>query len=485
MLCFRDVGFSASWRKLLGGAALAGALAGPALADNATTPTTQPTTQQQQQQIQQLNQAGTAGAQASGLTEGPIVSYQQVLQNPDDPGLNAAYARGLIRQGNVLGAAATLERILLTHPDLPELRLLYALVLYRLGDLTSAQREVNAVNPSTLPPSLVAERARLLNLINNSLKRMSQTVSVALGGEFDTDRNSAPQSGEVLIVDIPFTLQGNAEASKDYGEIAQLGYTFDYDLGTDPKQSLYGVLNVLSNRQSTVSVMNTNYEGIEAGIKTKVDSNDIQIGAVEDMTTLSAQPYMHEYGVVVRPTRQINDQFDVYGDLRATYQGFWDSSIDTTANEFDGLDPTAWLGVGWKPPMLPDHRFTAAVGYEQRFAADAFDGYRHPGLRIGDTWLFSNGMFLAPQAEFGNWQYNEPNPIISAENRTDHTMRLDLTYGVPLGTIAGYLHGKLPDQLSSVVVTVSGEYFDQVSTLPNYTYTNMKATALISKRWEF
>ena len=46
--------------------------------------------------------------------------------------------RAQIRRGDVRGAGATLERILLMRPDLPRIRLLYAIVLYRLDNLDEA-----------------------------------------------------------------------------------------------------------------------------------------------------------------------------------------------------------------------------------------------------------------------------------------------------------------------------------------------------------
>lgn len=52
---------------------------------------------------------------AQGLISDSDVTYEQVLKNPDNPALNAAYARGQIKRGDLLGASTTLERILLVH----------------------------------------------------------------------------------------------------------------------------------------------------------------------------------------------------------------------------------------------------------------------------------------------------------------------------------------------------------------------------------
>ncbi|MGH7006617.1 MAG: tetratricopeptide repeat protein, partial [Alphaproteobacteria bacterium] len=45
--------------------------------------------------------------------QGRDVSFEEVLRDPDNAELNYAYALTLIRQGDLLGALSTLERILL------------------------------------------------------------------------------------------------------------------------------------------------------------------------------------------------------------------------------------------------------------------------------------------------------------------------------------------------------------------------------------
>jgi hypothetical protein len=52
------------------------------------------------------------------------VTYADILANPDDIELNLAYAQNQIADGNVLGASATFERILLLKPDHARARLL-------------------------------------------------------------------------------------------------------------------------------------------------------------------------------------------------------------------------------------------------------------------------------------------------------------------------------------------------------------------------
>ena len=83
---------------------------------------------------------GYAGAHMARA--GEDVTFEQVLADPDNIDLNFRYAETQIRKGDVRGASATLERILLIEPDLPRVRLLYAIVQFRLENLAEAEREL-------------------------------------------------------------------------------------------------------------------------------------------------------------------------------------------------------------------------------------------------------------------------------------------------------------------------------------------------------
>jgi len=71
--------------------------------------------------------------------------------------LNFQFAKQQVAQNDLLGAASTLERILLVNPDLYQVRLFYAVVLYRLDNVTEAERELDGLAAIKLPASVQAE----------------------------------------------------------------------------------------------------------------------------------------------------------------------------------------------------------------------------------------------------------------------------------------------------------------------------------------
>src|SRR5271169_2770221 len=73
---------------------------------------------------QQSAQAGSASAK---LEAGEAdVTYAQVLKDPDNIELNQRFANKQVRNGELKGASATLERILMLNPNLPNMRMFYA-----------------------------------------------------------------------------------------------------------------------------------------------------------------------------------------------------------------------------------------------------------------------------------------------------------------------------------------------------------------------
>lgn len=83
--------------------------------------------------------------------------------------------------------------------------------------------------------------------------------------------------------------------------------------------------------------------------------------------------------------------------------------------------------------------------------------------------------------EAGLTRYDAANPVFSAMTRLDRDVRLGVTYGVPLGSLAD----DLPPEVADLVISASAEYVRQLSDLPNYTTANVRTGLTLTKRWGF
>ncbi|HNB27578.1 MAG TPA: tetratricopeptide repeat protein, partial [Alphaproteobacteria bacterium] len=125
---------------------------------------------------------------AQELPESGDVTYDQVLEHPDDPMLSYRYALKQIDDGDLLGASATLDRLILLAPGEPNIRALRAIVLYRLGNLREAKEEFAQLLQLELDPRLKANIERYAAEIDQQSKTTRFTALVSLGYQFDTNR---------------------------------------------------------------------------------------------------------------------------------------------------------------------------------------------------------------------------------------------------------------------------------------------------------
>lgn len=435
------------------------------------------------QGIRTSNQAA-AESYLRNLAEGAEVTYQQVLANPDDPALNAAYARTQISHGDVLGASVTLERLLLVHPEAMEARLIYGLVLFRLDDTVTARDVLQSIDVAQLSPEGKAERERVLALLEQRKKRLRQAITLTAGEHFDTNRNAAPNSGTILVSDLPFTLQGSGRAMKDWGTLGVAAYEAEYDLGTDPRMSIYGGATALSDTQAQLKTLNNQTGGLTTGLKFEDGPLNAMGGLFWNSMNLQSDYYLSDYGVNGRLGYKLQNDLEAFTELKYDRQAFHNVPADTSGHDNSGTVPSAWAGLSWQP--VPAHIIGGSAGVTRRYAlADYMSNTRVAG-RLSDTWLLGQGQFLATQGEYGGNVYDAPNTILSSMTRRDRDIRLDLTYGLPTSTLAKAVGaGELPEQLADIVLSANAEYYHSMSNMANYTYTNIRTQFLASKHWEF
>lgn len=93
------------------------------------------------------------------------ITFDDVYASPDNAALNLAFANQQISKGDLLSAANTLERLLLSHPNRDSVRLLYAKVLFMLDDKNGAKRELTLLKAR----SLSAENSKTLKALKSKI----------------------------------------------------------------------------------------------------------------------------------------------------------------------------------------------------------------------------------------------------------------------------------------------------------------------------
>jgi tetratricopeptide (TPR) repeat protein len=410
-----------------------------------------------------------------------IVTYEDVLANPDDVDINFAYAQIQIARGDVRSAGATLERILLINPDLPRVRLLYAIVLYRLDNIDEADRELRAVRLLEMPPSLRAELDRYLEQIALRRKRTRYTAVALLGFQYDWNRNAAAASGVNLISDLPGNLDGHSRRRQDQAIIGLTRFDATHDLGYQARHRLSGALTYYRGEQVHLSEIDLQAASAEIGGVYDASPVSIIPTVYGRRIMLANQFYSYNQGINLRAEHQLTGETQLFAFGEGERQKY--RSIGESATAPDKTGPQFTLGGGANYTLSPEMRVGIEVSSIRKFAARNYQSYDGETMTLSHTWFLGDGMFLLSSLNGEIDRYEESDPSVSSMTRRDRIGRARMTFGLPVANLVDE-EGTIPF-LRDFTLLIIGEATRQVSNLTNYTYNNRRAGIGLSKRWEF
>ncbi len=445
-----------------------------------------PPTQEQQRPVQGLREteraerAYEASERLRPLGPGEVVTYEDILQHPDDIDLNYRYAQSQVAAGELRGAASTLERILLLSPDLARVRLLYAVVLYRLDNLNEAEREFRTVSKLPMADPLRDEVDHYLEQI--ALRRKTTRYSAILGGgiQWDSNRNAGPAGGEVLFLDTPLQLVDGKKQS-DFSGVMLAGLRAQHDLGYDAGHTIGGGLQIYGQKQVDVTDLDLMAISGEAGGTYRSPWVDVQPGVYATYMNLAGENYLSTFGTGVRANHRFSSKLDVFARVRFDYEWFESLDRSPVTDQRTGARVQGGIGASWTPwPML---RFDGAVGAVHKEADQDFYAYSGPLTYLSATWLLGRGQFLLSTFTYEYNGYEGPEPIVSADTRRDSIYLGGITYGAPLGFLMPFLSQSRA--IRDTLLTVNATYLNEQSTIENYEYNDWRFTLMYTKNFEF
>ncbi len=409
------------------------------------------------------------------------VTYEDILKDPDNIGLNYRYAQEQISRGELLGAAATLERILLVNPNLADVRLLYAVVLYRLDSLGEAQKELNALKEVPLPPKIKEEVALYQKKIKYQKRRTHLAVRETLGWGFDTNRNAAPSSKFMLFNDVPLGVQGDNARHQDTHFLNVTSVDLTHDLGFQAGHSVFGNFTYYLQDQTKLDSLDLGSFQYELGGTYKHRYFRFTPSFIASHIFLSRENFLRTQGGNFLLEHDFGKKVTSFYDFRVERQDYMNITENNTAYERKGpqFDHT-W---GFSYMFIPSMRWTSSVGYTDKDAKLKYNSYNRVSLNNSHTWLLWKGQFIINTMNVYFDRYVAPDFAIATRKRHDDILRYRVTYGAPLETL---LIGKiLPKPFKDIVFTASYEYYRSLSNVTNYTYKDHKFQLLWTKRMEF
>ncbi len=410
------------------------------------------------------------------------VTYQDVLKSPDDILLNFQYAQNQVAENNLLGAAATLERILLIDPTLARVRLFYAVVLFRLDNWSEARREIDVLlQQKDIPDSLRAEINEYHKRIAYRVRRTHLVFRQSTGFEIDSNRNAAPSSKNRLFADSLLPVSGSSARKSDPSLLVISGAEVHHDLGFQEGHEVFATFTHYLQEQKRVRSLSLGSFQYNLGGVWKPKWFQFTPQFYASHVFLSDETFLRSQGGSFNLSRGVGKRVNVFSESRIERQDFSDISENTTAHERRGN--YFELENGANVVLTPAMSAHVSLVYGKKNAKADYNAYQRLMIRLGHTWLLGKGQFIINGVDLGRDVYDEPEVAIAGRLRHDNSLRYRVTYGAPLETL---LIGKvLPKPFKDILFTFSYEYYRSLSNITNYTYLNNKYQLMLSKKLEF
>jgi len=450
---------------------------GPAALAQTAAPEARP-----QQETEAAAAAARAAAEArdSQVLQGPAVSFADVLKDPDNIDLNFRFARQKVAEGDLRGAASTLERILLVQPNLGQIRLLYAIVLFRLDNAQEAEREFRTVLEQPVSPDVKAEVERYLQQIALRNRTTRFNASLGVGMDFNTNRDAAPRFKQRLFADIPLNARGGRN---DIGTLALASIGLRHDLGYQDRHELLASTSLYYANQNEVDNQDLRAFSAEAGAALRLAAFDLTPTVTWQRVQLANEPFLDSKGLKLLAEKKLDGKTDIYGSFWAQTQDYQRANVSPTAPNRNG--PRYDFDFGFNYILNPTMKLGLNFNHTEKYARTNFDSYAGNEVTGSHTWLLGRGQFLLSSLAIGRDIYVEADPFVSSLTRRDTNVRARATYGTPLENVAELAGYKLPEYVADLTLTGTLEGFWANSTVQNFTYRNYKLQTLLTKRFDF
>lgn len=435
--------------------------------------------------------AAGQNVQAPGDAPTPVVQFEDILADPDDPELNYRFAKQQVEAGNLTAAASALERILIKIPEAHKLRLLYGIVLYRLGHAGEARQELASVDRQAL--SAPEDRATLDDFrgrLSRAEKRFLGTLGLTAGLHYDTNRNSFPADGEFQI-DFPgsgpttFTSAGTDE--DDIGRFTLLDGTLD--VATDSQRIPRITFEAVGFADDQVELddldlvyglgrVSATYLGDRFDLEPRLSYRNIRLGGEQYLQQVAT-------GLELRTNLTNDRRTRLFTDLSLGYQNYAAVARDPFADEKDGRHLAGAIGFD----LTPDDRVQLQTRYtiKDKNARESYEAYLSHELEAFASYIFTPGLYGNLRGSFLVRDFDAPDPFVSrSEKRRDYVYTVGVGVSATAAWLGNRLDVKLPDALTqNLRFNLNGEHRLTRSNFPNFEYMNTRLEFAITKEFPF
>lgn len=406
--------------------------------------------------------------------DGGAVSYQDILRNPDDSAQNIAYARSQIDEGNLKGASVTLERVLLLNPGASDVRLLYGIVLFRLGDLDTAQWQLEEARRAGLSPKEDMLAAAYLGRIRARVQRTRFRGSVEAGVEYNDNLDQAPLSGQFLSFGFPV---GAPSGRDDFAIRAVVDGELSHQVGQQQEHKMFVGGGYFELNQFDENDFDLRAFSGRTGVTFDLGKVFLTPEAVGAYVMFGNDPYLSLYGGALTAKVDVTPSVRTHIGFRGVFENYDSAPVFLEAVFREGPRYTGSFGVRWNASTYSSLLAEASMTIKDGEAG--FESYDSAGFDAAYVIGIGRGQYLLFDGGFDYVKYDGPNFFVGPLTREDWHYDVGLTYGLPLSALFGR------SALGDVHILASYKYRRADSNIPNFEFDSNTAKLSLKKAFEF
>jgi len=175
-------------------------------------------------------------AQAEAPSE---AAFQAVLKDPGNLEKNVTYAKALIDEGDIEGAIAVLERLVLLFPDRAELHVTLGQLYQRIGsDAAAAQAYEAALQAPTTTPKVKAQAEALRDQALDKASASHFSGSLFAGMQYQTNANAGPDHDRIFSDGALEDRPHDDRPKDDFSGVLGFNLNHTYDFGRQDGMAL-------------------------------------------------------------------------------------------------------------------------------------------------------------------------------------------------------------------------------------------------------
>lgn len=398
-------------------------------------------------------------------------AFEAMMADLANPERSFEFVQAAVDVGDLRGAIAALERILLIDPKLSNIKLELGVLYLRAGLPELAVGYIDqALNDPNMPPLVRVRAEALFDRAKAGARRQLFFAMVGVSARYESNANAGPDFPLVKVGGIDARLEDRftkqADFSLNLSAALQHRYAFESQAGHQLETDLflfgseYRDFNAVETMMAELRIGPRFYGG-----RTADPSSSLRPYLLGSYLFLADERYLVSAGGGL--DAEIYLTGSLRGEIGIEYrnQRYHDSDRNPNASSRTGSLGSGSVGVVYQAAMR------TALGtkllYEQASARTAFDQYRTIGATFFLAQQFASpfDLTLLPWAlsamgTFRRSKFDEPDPSVDPDvtredDRTDYGLNLTARLS----------------RRSDLLLVV--QYTDRESNLPNFTYDNL------------